>query len=150
MVLRVHARWSESNFLGTATQFIQTPTSRFPEGLKDPEHISKPFEFFLDRAKKAIIEDTRWAVEKLSVTEGPRRPPVRAFYKDFWICTDPHIGHFDGDTFVSVSDEGVTRIANSVLRPQDQDITQSFDFELEHRYTHQVVVEVIFLVKLKQ
>lgn len=150
MVIRVHATWSESNFLGTATHFIETPTSRFPKGLEDPEKIAEPFVFFLDRAKKAIVEDMRWAVEKLSVTEGLRRPPARWFYRDFWICTDPHIGHFDGDTFVSVSDEGVTRYANNVLRPEGQDVTESFDFEIEHRYTYEVLVEVVFLVKLKQ
>lgn len=150
MVLRVHARWSESNFLGTATHFIQSTSPRFPKGLKDPEHIAEPFTFFLDRAKKAIIEDMRGSAENLSVTQGLRRPPVRSFYNNFWISLEPHIGDFDGDTFIGVSDDGIAKIPNNVLRPEDQDITQSFDFEIEHRFTYQVVVDVVFLVMLEQ
>lgn len=150
MVIRVHAKWSEANFLGTVTHFIETPTAHFPEGDTDPENVDEPYEFYLERAKKAIVEDVQWAVENIGVTEGSiRRPPARWFYKDFWIDINPFVGQYDGNDLLRPTAAGVIREHNALVREQ-KGFTQTFDFEIESRFDVDIIAKVIFLARLTQ
>lgn len=151
MTIQVKVRWNESNFLGTLTHYLVSQTTHYPQGEGELEPNTGPAtEFFTNRAKTVIEELVSVAVEPLAKAGGVIvRPPVRVFYRGFWLDIDPVLEAYDERDRFKVVGPDVIREIGAIERER-KGFIETYDYEIDSEVTAAITVTVTFLTVLKQ